>query len=54
LEPPANPERFSPPPTVGPIGIAVFLLAIVLLSVTLIQRRRTMTGKIRSARERPK
>ena len=48
------PMRVGPPPTVGPIGIAVGLLAIVLLSVTLIQRRRTMTGKIRSARERPK
>ncbi len=48
------PLRVGPPSTVGPIGIAVGLLAIVLLSVTLIQRRRTMTGKIRSARERPK
>jgi hypothetical protein len=48
------PLRVGPPSTVGPIGIAVALLAIVLLSVTLIQRRRTMTGKIRSARERPK
>ncbi len=48
------PLSVGPPSTVGPIGIAVGLLAIVLLSVTLIQRRRTMTGKIRSARERPK
>ncbi len=48
------PLRVGPPSTVGPIGIAVGLLMIVLLSVTLIQRRRTMTGKIRSAREHPK
>ncbi len=48
------PLRVGPPSTVGPIGIAVGLLAIVLLSVTLIQRRRTMTGKIRSAHEHPK
>ena len=39
---------------VGPIGIVVGLLAIVLLSVTLIQRRRTMTGKLRASREHPK
>ena len=48
------PLRVGPPPVVGPIGIAVGLLAVVLLSVTLIQRRRTMTGKIRSAREESK
>ncbi len=48
------PLRVGPPPTVGPIGIIVGLLAIVLLSVTLIQRRRTMTGKIRGAREHSK
>jgi hypothetical protein len=48
------PLRVGPPPVVGPIGIVVALLAIVLLSVTLIQRRRIMTGKIRSAREHPK
>ncbi len=48
------PLRVGPPSRVGPIGIVVGLLAIVLLSVTLIQRRRTMTGKIRSTREHPK
>jgi hypothetical protein len=48
------PLRVGPPSTVGPIGITVGLLVIVLLSVTLIQRRRTMTGKIRDARDRPK
>ncbi len=48
------PLRVGPPSTVGPIGIVVALLAIVLLSVTLIQRRRTMTGKIRSTHEKSK
>ncbi len=48
------PLRVGPPSAVGPIGIAVGLLAIVLLSVTLVQRRRTMTGKIHSDREHPK
>jgi hypothetical protein len=48
------PLRVGPPTIVGPIGIIVGLLAIVLLSVTLIQRRRTMTGKIRASREHPK
>lgn len=47
------PLRVGPPTAVGPIGIAIGLLVIVLLSVTLIQRRRTMTGKIRSAHEHP-
>ncbi len=48
------PLRVGPPPIIGPIGIAVGLLAIVLLLVTLIQRRRTMTGKIRASREKSK
>ena len=48
------PLRVGPPPMVGPIGIVVGLLAIVLLSVTLIQSRRTMTGKLRASREHPK
>jgi hypothetical protein len=48
------PLRVGPPPVVGPIGIAVGLLVIVLLSVTLIQRRRAMTGKIRGSHEHPR
>jgi hypothetical protein len=48
------PLRVGPPPTIGPIGIAVGLLVVVLLSVSLIQRRRTMTGKIRGSHEHPK
>jgi hypothetical protein len=48
------PLRVGPPPIIGPIGIAVGLLVIVLLSISLIQRRRTVTGKIRSAHEESK
>ena len=45
------PLRIGEPPPVGPIGIAVGLLLIVLVTVSVIQRRRAMTGKIRSAHE---
>ncbi len=39
------------PASVGAIGIAVGLLLIVLVTVSVIQRRRAMTGKIRGAHE---
>ncbi len=45
------PLRIGEPPPVGPIGIAVGLLLIVLVTVSVIQRRRAMTGKIRGAHE---
>lgn len=45
------PLRIGEPPPIGPIGIAVGALAIVLLAVNIIQRRRSMTGKIRGAHE---
>jgi hypothetical protein len=45
------PLRIGEPPAVGPIGIAVGLLLIVLVTVSVIQRRRAMTGKIRGAHE---
>ncbi|MCH7542575.1 MAG: hypothetical protein IIB65_02940 [Proteobacteria bacterium] len=45
------PLRIGEPPPIGPIGIAVGALAIVLLTVNIVQRRRSMTGKIRGARE---
>jgi len=45
------PLRIGKPTPVGPIGIAVGLLLIVLVTVSVIQRRRLMTGKIRSAHE---
>ncbi|MEE8517082.1 MAG: hypothetical protein V3T02_10635 [Alphaproteobacteria bacterium] len=45
------PLRIGEPPPVGPIGIAVGALVIVLLAVNIVQRRRSMTGKIRGAHE---
>ncbi len=45
------PLRIGEPAPVGPIGIGVGLLIVVLLSVNMIQRRRAMTGKIRAARD---
>jgi len=45
------PLRIGEPTPVGPIGIAVGLLLIVLVTVSVIQRRRAMTGKIRDAHE---
>ncbi len=45
------PLRIGAPPPIGPLGIAVGLLLAVLVTVTVVQRRRTMTGKIRAARD---
>jgi hypothetical protein len=45
------PLRVGPRSSLGPIGFAFALFAVVLLSVSVIQRRRALTGKIRSARE---
>lgn len=45
------PLRIGEPAPVGPIGIGVGLLVVTLLSVTMIQRRRAMTGKIRGAHD---
>jgi hypothetical protein len=45
------PLRVGPPSSVGPIGVALAFLAALLLTVSIIQRRRAMTGKIRGARE---
>ena len=45
------PLRIGEPTPVGPIGIAVGLSLIVLVTVSVIQRRRAMTGKIRGAHE---
>ena len=44
------PLRIGAPSRIGPIGIAVAVIAIILAGVTLIQRRRAMTGKIRTAK----
>lgn len=45
------PLRVGPPPALGPIGIAVGLIALLLISVSLMQRRRAMTGKTRASHE---
>ncbi len=45
------PLRIGAPPPIGPMGVAVGLLIAVLVTVTVVQRRRTMTGKIRAARD---
>ncbi len=45
------PLRIGAPPPIGPMGIAVGLLIAVLVTITLLQRRRAMTGKIRAARD---
>lgn len=45
------PLRVGPPPALGPIGIAVGVLVVLLVSVSVIQRRRSMTGKIRESHD---
>lgn len=45
------PLRIGDPAAIGPLGLAVGAVLIVLVSVSIIQRRRSMTGKIRGARE---
>ncbi len=45
------PLRIGEPPPIGPPGVAVGLLIAVLVTVSVIQRRRAMTGKIRATRE---
>ena len=47
------PLRIGAPSPIGPMGIAVGVLMVVLVtvSVSVVQRRRAMTGKIRGARD---
>ena len=45
------PLRIGDPAPIGPLGLAVGAVLIVLVSVSVIQRRRSMTGKIRAAHE---
>jgi len=40
------------PMPIGPIGVGVAVLLVLGVGVTVIQRRRAMTGKVRSARDR--
>ena len=46
------PLRIGAPAPIGPIGVTVGLLMIVLVGVSVMQRRRSMTGKIRGAHAR--
>jgi hypothetical protein len=43
------PLRIGAPAAIGPIGLAVAALLIALVTISLIQRRRAMTGKLRGA-----
>jgi hypothetical protein len=43
------PLRIGTPAPVGPLGIAVGVLLIALVTVSVVQRRRSMTGRIRGA-----
>jgi hypothetical protein len=45
------PLRIGEPPPIGPMGIVVGVLIAVLVTVSVVQRRRAMTGKIRGARD---
>jgi hypothetical protein len=45
------PLRIGAPPPVGPLGITVVLILGILVTVSLIQRRRAMTGMIRATRD---
>jgi hypothetical protein len=45
------PLRIGAPSPIGPLGIAVGVLIAVLVTVSVVQRRRSMTGKIRAARD---
>lgn len=46
------PLRIGEPAWLGPIGVAVLVLAVALLFVNMVQRRRAMTGKVRGAHDR--
>ena len=48
------PLRVGEPPVIGPIGILGGVLFVVLILASVIHRRRSMTGKIRATRSRPK
>lgn len=48
------PLRIGPPSSMGPIGIAIAVIISVLISVSLVQRKRLLRSKIRSAHEETK
>lgn len=43
------PLRIGAPSGIGPIGVAVGAVVIILILIALLQRRRAMTGKVRAA-----
>lgn len=43
------PLRIGAPSAIGPVGLIVAAVVILLLMISLIQRRRAMTGKLRAA-----
>ena len=45
------PLRIGPPPAVGPLGFIFGFGLVVFLIISIVQRRRSMTGKIRAALE---
>lgn len=45
------PVRVGAPPLLGPPEVTASALLILLVAISLVQRRRLMTGKIRSARQ---
>ncbi len=45
------PLRIGPPASIGPIGIAVAAIVLVLVGVNLVQRKRLLRSKLRNAHE---
>ncbi len=45
------PLKIGPPAAVGPIGIAVAAIVIILVAVNLVQRKRLLRSKIRNAHD---
>jgi hypothetical protein len=45
------PLRVGAPSSMGPIGAVVAILIVVLVGISLIQRRRAMTGKVRATQD---
>ena len=45
------PLRIGAPSSMGPIGAVVVILLVALVGISLIQRRRAMTGKVRATRD---
>lgn len=45
------PLRVGPPSAIGPLGITIAVIISILIGVSIIQRRRSLRGKIRQARD---